>query len=94
MVGTSDVVEAMSRALPSHVRMAEIVAALMWGPKKDAELMQIVGVDHSGLNRCTLALQESGVIYRKSADKVPGQPGRPQKPWALQTKPFAMKDEA
>ncbi|HEY9138771.1 MAG TPA: hypothetical protein VIM67_10890 [Terriglobus sp.] len=74
-------------------RTAEIVAALMWGPKKDAELMEILGVNHVMLSKCTHALKASGVIYRKSAIRVPGQSGRPQKPWAIQSKPFACEDE-
>lgn len=84
-----------TKILPSHGRMAEIIAALMWGPKTDAELMQVVeGNQRASLTRCTSALHESGVIYRTSALKVAGKPGRPERPWALQTKPFALKDES
>lgn len=74
-------------------RMAEIVAALMWGPKRDQELMEIIGVHHVTLSKCMSALRDSGVVYRKSAIRKPGQGGRPQKPWALQPKPFEFSDE-
>lgn len=94
-MGTPDglVASVSEQPLVSHIRMAEIVAALMWGPKKDKELMEIAGMTRNHLSRCVEALQSSGVIYRTQAVRIPGKPGRPEKPWALQIKPFEMKDE-
>ncbi len=62
-----------------------IVAALMWGPKTQAELAEITGATVQAVRWNLQCLHLEGVIYVYSGNVV----GRK---WGLQSKPFAEPD--
>ena len=73
------------RRAPAEVS-AEIIAALMWGPKTTGELVEYVGIARANVWRHRRALAESGVVHicdwRDARQAV----------YALQPKPFALTD--
>lgn len=52
--------------LPHFDLIAEVIAALMWGPKSQKEMTEITGYNCQGVNHMLRALEASGVVYRHS----------------------------
>jgi hypothetical protein len=69
---------------------AEIITALMWGPKTQAELTEYAGLQHSSTRMWLRDLRAAGAIYVHSFRK----PARGQlaRVFAIQAKPFEIPD--
>lgn len=70
---------------------AEIVAALMWGPKLTSQLIEVTEFGSTAVNHWLEALHASGVIRISGEDAREGA-GRRQRIWELQVTPFALPD--
>lgn len=73
-------------AFPRFDLIAEVIAALMWGPKSERDLNEITGYTAQPLNHLVRALEASGVVYRHS--ERPGTKGRPAQLFAMRPLPF------
>lgn len=72
--------------LPHFDLIAEVIAALMWGPKSKGDLHEITGYSEVPVNQLVKALENSGVIYRHS--ERPGVTGRSAQLFAMRPLPF------
>lgn len=70
---------------------AEVLAALMWGPKMTSQLVEVVDTSSEAVRRWLEALHASGVIRISGEDDRDGK-GRRERIWELQPKPFALPD--
>lgn len=76
----------------SAFRMAEIIAALMWSPKSNMELEELLNVSRASIWRYTSALHKSGVIRKRVSIEKRAR-GYAARQWELQSKPFELADE-
>lgn len=70
---------------------AEVLAALMWGPKMTSQLVEVVDCSGMSIGRWLEAMHASGVVRISGEDDRAGV-GRRQRIWELQPKPFALPD--
>lgn len=70
---------------PRFDLIAEVIAALMWGPKSQKEMTEITGYNCQGVNHMLRALEASGVVYRHSTR--PSTRGMPAQLYAMRLLP-------
>lgn len=85
--------KAIHRVKRGHYEVgAEIMAALMWGPKTWQQVEEQAGLTGNTSVKWMHSLHESGVI-RISGYTQPAVQHKPARIWSLQTRPFALPDE-
>lgn len=71
--------------------MADLIAALMWGPKTYRELIEETGCDYQTIQGYVQSLRAAGVVYLSGHRPVPTG-GSPAMVFSLQPSPFAHDD--
>lgn len=70
---------------------AEVLAALMWGPKMTSQLHEVVDCSEMSVRRWLETMHASGLVRISGEDQREGF-GRRQRIWELQKAPFALPD--
>jgi hypothetical protein len=71
---------------------AELVAALMWGPKTVPQLVEHVGAKERNVRQWLDIFRRSGVVYVFGEAPPSGRGGRPACLYAMQSTPFHFDD--
>jgi len=56
---------------PTRPIAADIIAALMWGPKTVREIREITGASKEAIGAWLVAFEDAGVVYRKGREAAP-----------------------